>query len=258
MEWVEAFYSKQEEWSGCYTSLPGPEDHERAQFVTAALAGQMGRVLELGAGGGQSALATAKLGHEVTAIELVARTAAHARTLVPQAAPGTLHIVEGSFYTLPLPETFDVICYWDGFGVGTDAQQRMLLQRVARWLAPSGTVLMDINTPWYWARASGRQMSASTFVRQYDFDADGCRMLDHWWQAERPAERVTQSLRCYSPQDLRLLVEGTGLVLEQVEPGGAVDYEAGTYASSVPLEQAMQYRALLRHDSEWRKTNGTT
>lgn len=234
MEWVEAFYARQDEWSGCYTGLPGPGDHARAQIITAALAGQTGRVLELGAGGGQSALATAKLGHEVTAIELVARTAAHARTLVTQAAPGTLRIIEGSFYTLPLAETFDGICYWDGFGVGTDAQQRVLLQRIVRWLAPSGTVLMDINTPWYWARVSGRQMATSTFVRQYDFDADGCRMLDHWWQAERPDEQVTQLLRCYSPQDLRSLTEGTGLILEQVEPGGAVDYEAGTSASSVP------------------------
>src|SRR5262245_14315079 len=103
MEWVEAFYTKQDEWSGCYTGQPGPQDYERAQAVTAALSGQMGRVLELGAGGGQSALATAQQGHEVTAIELVARTAAHARTLISQAAPGTLRIIEGSFYTLALP-----------------------------------------------------------------------------------------------------------------------------------------------------------
>jgi hypothetical protein len=169
-----------------------------------------------------------------------------------------LRIIEGNFYTLALPETFDVICYWDGFGVGTDAQQRMLLRRISHWLTPSGIVLMDINTPWYWAKASGRQMATSTFARQYGFDADGSRMLDHWWPAGRRAEQVTQSLRCYSPQDLRLLLEGTGLVLAQVEPAGAVDYEAGTYTPSVPLEQAMQFRALLRHEAEWRETNGTT
>jgi SAM-dependent methyltransferase len=249
MEWVEAFYIKQDEWSGCYTGFPGPEDHQRAQVITTALSEQRGRVLELGAGGGQSALATAKRGHEVTAIELVARAAAHAQTFVSQAAPGTLRILEGSFYTIALHETFDLICYWDGFGVGTDTQQRVLLRRIAHWLTPSGVALIDINTPWYWAKVSGRQMATSTFVRHYDFDADGCRMLDHWWPAGQPTERVTQSLRCYSPQDLRLLLEGTGLVLEQVEPGGAVDYEAGTFASSVPLEQAMQYRALLRHDA---------
>ncbi len=147
MEWVEAFYAKQDEWSECYTGHPGWRDYERAHTVTAALAGRTAQVLELGAGGGQSALATAKLGHEVTAVELVVRLAAHARTLITQAAPGTLRIIEGSFYTLPLSENFDVICYWDGFGVGTDAQQRVLLQRIAHWLAPSGTVLMDINTP---------------------------------------------------------------------------------------------------------------
>ncbi|HEX7736567.1 MAG TPA: class I SAM-dependent methyltransferase [Ktedonobacteraceae bacterium] len=250
MDWVEAFYTRQDELSGCYTGSPGPGDHERAQAVTAAHGGCVGRVLELGAGGGQSALATAQAGHEVTAIELVPRSAAHARTLVSQATSGTLRVLEDSFYTLALPETFDVICYWDGFGVGTDEQQQALLKRVAGWLAPEGRALIDINTPWYWAKTAGRQMTASTFARQYDFDADGCRMLDHWWPVGYPEERVTQSLRCYSPQDLRLLLKGTGLVLEHVEPGGAVDYDIGTYASLVPLEQAMQFRASLRLASD--------
>lgn len=138
MEWVETFYTKQGEWSGCYTAPLEAQDHEPAQAVSAALTGQIGRVLDLGAGGGQSALATAKLGHEVTAIELVAQSAAHARTLVSHAAPGKLRIIEGNFYTLVLPEMFDVICYWDGFGVGTDAQQHMLLKAYRPLAYPSG------------------------------------------------------------------------------------------------------------------------
>lgn len=250
MDWVEAFYTKQDELSGCYTGSPGPGDYERAQALTAALGGRVGRVLELGAGGGQSALATAQAGHEVTAVELVPRSAAHARTQVSQATPGTLRVLEDSFYTLALAETFDAICYWDGFGVGTDKQQHILLKRIAGWLAPGGRALVDINTPWYWAKVAGRQMSTSPFARQYDFDADGCRMLDHWWAIEHPAERVTQSLRCYSPQDLRLLLHGTGLTLEHIEPGGAVNYETKTYSASVPLGQAMQFRAYLRFVSD--------
>lgn len=247
MQWAEDFYTKQDAWSGCYTGLGEPRDDDHARIVTATLAGWKGRILEPGAGGGQSELATAQLGQVVTALELVGQLAAHARTLVPQADPGTLHIVEGNFYTLTIPDVFDAICYWDGFGVGTDAQQRRLLHRIARWLTPLGTVVMDINTPWYWAKASGHQMCTSTYVRAYGFDADGCRLLDHWWPAQRPDERVTQSLRCYSPQDLRLLLEGTGLALERVEPGGARDYDAGTYTSTVPLKQTMQYRTYLRH-----------
>jgi SAM-dependent methyltransferase len=124
----------------------------------------VGRVLELGAGGGQSALAAAQAGHEVTAVELVPRSAAHARTLVSQATPGTLRVLEDSFYTLALAETFDAICYWDGFGVGTDEQQHILLKRIAGWLAPEGRALVDINTPWYWAKVAGRASTILTLT----------------------------------------------------------------------------------------------
>lgn len=246
LDWAVDFYTRQDELSGCYTGPLGPHDHERALTVTDALAGRKGRMLELGAGGGQSALATAQQGHAVTALELVARSATHARTLISDAAPGSLRVLEGSFYTLDLAETFDVICYWDGFGVGSDAEQRALLKRIAGWLTVGGITLVDINTPWYWAKHAGRQMSTETFTRQYEFDADGCRMLDNWWPTGRPEERVTQSLRCYSPQDLRLLLEESGLVLESVKPGGAIDYEARKFIPQAPLEQAMQFRALLR------------
>jgi SAM-dependent methyltransferase len=249
MDWPQDFYAKQGEWSGCYTGLPEQGDHHRAEVVSDALAGRPSRILELGAGGGQSACATAQRGHDVTAVELVARSAVHARSLASHAAPGTLRIVEGDFYTLELSGPFDAICYWDGFGVGTDEQQQRLLKRIAGWLSVSGIVLLDVYTPWYWAKVAGRQMDAPTFTRRYGFDADGCRMLDDWWPAGRPAERVTQSLRCYSPQDLRLLTAGAGLAVVEVVAGGAVDYEAGAYLPSVPLEHAMQYRAVLRHDA---------
>jgi hypothetical protein len=35
-----------------------------------------------------------------------------------------------------LSEQFDVVCYWDGFGVGTDQDQRHLLQSMRLSLNP--------------------------------------------------------------------------------------------------------------------------
>jgi SAM-dependent methyltransferase len=250
MDWVASFYARQDELSGVYTGAIHPQqhDHERAELVTAQISSPFGSVLELGAGGDLSALAAAQRGHDITAVELVARAAAHARSLIPDATPGTVRIIEGSFYTIELPEQFDVVCYWDGFGVGTDEDQQTLLRRIAAWLKPSGVALIDINTPWYWAQAAGRRMTTSTFMREYGFDADGCRMLDHWWSPQHEDQRVTQSLRCYSPQDLRLLLRGTGLRLAQIAPGDAVDYEANSYTPNVSLEPAMQYCAHLRRE----------
>lgn len=248
MDCVATFYARQDELSGAYTGAnhPQQQDRERAELVTAHLGSPSGAILEIGAGGGLSALATAQRGHDVIAIELVAHAAAHARRLIPGGAPGTLRIIEGSFYSIELPEQFDVVCYWDGFGVGTDEDQHMLLRRIAAWLKPSGVALIDINTPWYWAQAAGQRITTSAFVREYGFDANGCRLLDHWWSPANEDQRVTQSLRCYSPQDLRLLLNGTGLRLEQSVPGGAVDYEANSYIPRVSLERAMQYCAHLR------------
>ena len=248
MEWVAPFYARQDELSGVYTGTTHPQqqDRDRAERITTLLDGHTGQVLELGAGGGLSALATAQRGHEVTAVELVPHAAAHARRLIPDAAPGALRVQEANFYTVELARQFDVVCYWDGFGVGTDEDQRRLLRRIAGWLKPSGSALIDINTPWYWAKVAGQRMVTATFCREYGFDADGCRMLDHWWLPEHEDQRVTQSLRCYSPQDLRLLLKETGLILDHVVAGGAVDYEAHVYHPHVPLSQAMQYCACLR------------
>ena len=83
-------------------------------------------------------------------------------------------------------------------------------------------------------------------VRRYGFDADGCRLTDTWWPADDPSAAVTQSLRCYSPADLRLLLQGTGLRLDDLEPGGAV--VDGAFVAQVPLGHAMNYCATLRRD----------
>lgn len=92
---------------------------------------------------------------------------------------------------------------------------------------------------------AGREHRFATATRRYDFDADGCRMLDTWWPPGHEDLAVTQSLRCYAPADLRLLLAGTGLSLHSVEPGGAMDDDAGRYVERVPLREAMQYLAHL-------------
>lgn len=196
-------------------------------------------------------MATAERGHVVTAVELVASRVAHARQLADehgrdiQAAGGALEFIVGDFYALPLDGPYDVVAYWDGFGVGEDGDQRRLLHRIAGWLAIEGVALIDVYTPWYWAATAGLEMVFGDVRRRYDFNAEGGRMLDTWWLDGREEEAVTQSLRCYGPADLRLLLEGTGLELADIAPGGAWDNDAREWLDRVPLAQAMGFMARL-------------
>jgi SAM-dependent methyltransferase len=245
VEWAKTFYARQDELLGVYTGAMADDGRRRAAAVDRLAGAGRKRVLELGAGGGQAAAAAADLGHDVVAVELVPAAAAHARRLAEQRRAGSLTVVCGDFYAVEPGGPFDVVCYWDGFGLGADADQRRLLRRVRGWLAAGGCALLDVNTPWYWAGAAGRELRYGAVARRYGFDAAGCRLLDRWWRVGAEGEAVTQSLRCYSPADLRLLLEGTGLALAAVEPGGAVEDDGGRFVDRVPLGRAMQYLAKL-------------
>ncbi|NPA31074.1 MAG: methyltransferase domain-containing protein, partial [Chloroflexi bacterium] len=192
----------------------------------------------------QDAVALAALGCEVVAVEREPLLASHIRALAESGPALPLTVVEDDFYQVSLPAaSFDAVVYWDGFGIGTDADQRRLLRRVRRWLKPEGWVFLEVYTPWHAARSAGHSMRVGEAVRTYAFDPEGCRWLDEWRRGE---ERVVQSLRCYSPADLRLLLEGTGLAWVGLEPGGRMDYITGRYEPQAPLAQAMSYTAILR------------
>ena len=246
MNWIEEFYSKQGEWSGAYSGPPTAEHRQKASWVHRYAAGASLRVLELGCGGGQVVAALADLGHRVVGVDLCRTAIAHARILIEDRTDDRATIVEADFYDVALDGPFDVVTYFDGFGVGDDVDQRRLLRRISEWLAPNGRALIEVYTPWYWAPLDGRSMSWNDAERRYTFDAEACRVIDTWWPTGRPNEAVTQTLRCYSPADLRLLLEPTGLELAEVESGGAYNLDTQVFTPTVPLHEAYQYLAVLR------------
>ena len=218
MEWVKEFYTRKSEWFG----PSGILDHHRARAQKIERLGKRGhkRVLELGAGAGGSAAATAELGHTVVAIEISPLRAAYARELAVETRAGSLTVLEADFYAVDLAGKFDVVAYWNGFGIGSDADQRRLLDRISReWLTDEGCLLMDISAPWQWIRAAGtvERNEENGLMQRNDFDPVGCRFLDQWWKLNDPAEVISQSIRCYTPSDFLLLLEGTQFVVERWE-----------------------------------------
>lgn len=171
--------------------------------------------------------------------------AANGHRLAAQVQQGALDVIQASFYDVELDGGFDAVCYWDGFGIGTDADQERLLQRIVRWLAPHGRALIDISTPWFWQKAAGQAMQRGIAFRQYDYDVFESRLIDRWWLPEQPETAVSQYIRCYAPADLRLLLRDTGLSLLEVEPGAYVDYATNYFLPQASLDQAMSFLAIL-------------
>ncbi|MCC7022145.1 MAG: methyltransferase domain-containing protein, partial [Thermomicrobiales bacterium] len=149
MSWAEEFYTRQFAWLRDERSGEiSTSDRERAERVARAAGPPPARVLELGAGSGETAAATADLGYEVIAVELTPVIAAAARRMAEQPRSGTLEVIEGDFHEIELPGAFDIVAYWDGFGVDDDAGQRALLRRIHDWLLPGSQALIEVYTPW--------------------------------------------------------------------------------------------------------------
>ncbi|MDZ5710709.1 SAM-dependent methyltransferase [Jeotgalibacillus haloalkalitolerans] len=248
MEWIKDFYTKQYEWMNINDEDMLKAEEKRLQHIE-QFAGKSARtILELGGGKGYFAVAAAKKGYDVTVIELAENAAAYTQQLAKAyGVSENITVIQGDFYETAITGQFDAVCYWDGFGIGTDADQQRLLKRIREWLKPDGTAFIDIYTPWFWAKAAGQRMELGSGIkRAYDFDAYNCRMLDAWWEQDHEEEKVVQSLRCYSPADLLLLLNGLDLEVIHCESGGAMDYEAWKYHEKVSLGDAMGYLAVLK------------
>ncbi len=233
MDWVPGFYSRTGEWWGPAEARITGRDHERVALLHRHAGSAPRRVLELGSGYGTTAAATARAGHTVTAVELSDRVRFGAAL-----ATERLTVVHDDFYTVELPGPFDVVTYWNGFGVGTDADQRRLLRRIAAdWLRPGGVALIDVSDPFVWFSWHGDETHrlpdpsrgyAYELHERTTFDPATCTATDTWWPAGRADEAISQTLRCYTPADLTLLLEGTGLVLAGIgeERRGDAEYLA--------------------------------
>jgi len=207
---LQEFHTKQDEWAGVYRDEVGVVHREKAALLEVAGETRALRVLELGCGGGQVAYAIADRGHWVVAIDLNSRAIEQARRLAAARSDDRMTVILGGFCEVALDGQFDVVSLFDGFGVGEDEDQRRLLLRISDWLAPGGRVLIEVYAPWYWAKVA-----------------------------------VTQSLRCYAPDELYRLLEPTGLKAVHIRSGGAYDHNTGIYREQAPLGEAMQYIAAL-------------
>ncbi|MEZ4649868.1 MAG: class I SAM-dependent methyltransferase [Candidatus Eisenbacteria bacterium] len=236
MDWVKPHYTRQSELVGSAEIRPS---HERiARLLHDFISGNGGarRLLELGAGACGLAAALTRHGYEVVAVEFNPRDIELAHELVRSHGIRGLEVVEGDFYEVELEGRFDVIYYWDGFGVGEDSDQRRLLRRIGtEWLAEDGYALIDVFSPWNWLARTGSSYEfqandGSTWTRRIEFDAVNSRFVDFLRPLDgRPVE-LSQTIRTYSVPEFRMLVEGTGTRAEAIfDPFGEDAIAVGHY-----------------------------
>jgi SAM-dependent methyltransferase len=195
--------------------------------------------LDLGAGSGRTLAALADCGHSVVGVELNPTDAGYARELFKTPRKGPVTFLEADFYTVELQGPFDIVTCWQAFGIGSDADQRRLLRRIAReWLAPGGSAILDVYHPAGPIRDHGKEWrldllpgvpGSVEMIERCHYDPVHARWIDEWQPVANPESALAQTVRCYTPADLMLLLDGTCLRLKYVEMGGeAVDVAANT------------------------------
>ena len=150
MDWVRDFYSRQ------HTTLAheGAEASaeycvEKMSVINRLIPNPGAALLELGAGNGMNAIACANLDFSVTALEFIPECCERIKDYVNNYGTprGSIRVVQGDFYKIDLTEQFDLVTYWDGFGIGTDDDQIRLLKRISNWMKPDGRALIEIYSP---------------------------------------------------------------------------------------------------------------
>ncbi|HDR4106958.1 TPA: class I SAM-dependent methyltransferase, partial [Bacillus anthracis] len=203
-------------------------------------------MLELGAGNGGFARAMSNLNVKMTTVELVPELVMFAK----EHSTNDIVIHCADFYKINFEEKFDVVSYLDGFGVGTDEEQLVLLKRIHNWLKDDGCALIDIYQPLYWEKANGQEMPIYSAMRKYEYDSENARMLDHWWEKDSSNDIVTQSLRCYTIDEISNLCAEARFSIVGIFPGGAYDFEERKYKEQASLNECLSYRIKVKKSKD--------
>lgn len=241
--WVKDFYDSAAAWWG-ESWYEGENLQPRLEMVQRLIGKAPKELLELGAGTGETAGFLAAAGYQIAAVDLSAKNfglLSKVAKKYPAVTP-----VQGDFLTVALTRKFDAVVLFETFGMGSDADQRRLLNRIAEeWLKPGGVVLMDVYHPFGPIKCAGDEQSLDRLeevpgsvdmTERSFFDPVLCRWIDEWEPVQDKNALRRQSVRCYTPADLLLLLEGTSFKVTHAEfCGEPFDPQPGSISHESPI-----------------------
>ena len=257
VDWIKSFYDSAADWWGI--SWYNGENLKRRLEVIQQYGSQSDkRILELGAGTGETAAYLCDQGYSVTAVDISKRNIERMHEIKKERPK--LRVVECDFLKVRLQEKYPTICMFETFGMGSDQDQRKLLKRIKKnWLQEGGIVILDVYHPFGPIRADGtkrilgRLENVPGSVRMTDYSYyDGIknRWIDIWEPIDDKASARIQSIRCYTPADLFLLIEGTGLTVQNLlYKGQEIDFETDEIEMENTLracDKVFYYTAILK------------
>jgi len=204
---------------------------EQARFIKRALGlRKRGRVLDVPCGAGRTSLALAKLGVEVTGLDLRSKFTNRARRRFRKAGLSATFLV-GDMRELAIDGGFDGVVNWFGsFGYFDDATNLDVLRRFARALRPGGRVLIQQvnreNVLRHFRRVTrttlrsvGRRGPGTLVMR--DRWNPKLERIEGTWTIDVDGKRTSHpmAMRLYTCGQFKALFERAGLVFEAAYGG---------------------------------------
>jgi SAM-dependent methyltransferase len=173
-------------------------------------------LLDVPCGGGRHSLALARLGYDMTGVDLSSDFLAAARAR-PSEGPGSVAWEQREMRDLPWPEQFDgAFCFGNSFGYLDDRGNADFFKAVARALKPGARFVLETsyvlesllsNIQWKtWYQAGDLIMLAD---RRYD-PAEGRLCVEYTWIREGKVDKRSMSARLYTYREVFGLLEEAG------------------------------------------------